>query len=63
MSLSPITVYGNNGSLDPIAQMAFDHGVFGARVCKAPKEMVVTILLLMVQKSGDHHLGCMKPCK
>ena len=23
----------------------------------------LTVILMMVQKSGDHHLGCMKPDK
>ena len=27
------------------------------------KVNVFSNILLMVQKSGDHHLGCIKPCK
>ena len=26
-------------------------------------ERETSVLLLMVQKSGDHHLGCIRPCK
>ena len=43
--------------MKPMGRMSFFLGGEG-------RVLFVTVdSLLMVQKSGDHHLGCMKPCK